>query len=300
MKVVVTGATSFIGKQFVLSAIEKGWDVVAVVRKDSEKVLELKNVVNLQIVELNMEEYYQIGVLAEKCDCFVHFAWNGTRGDERNNYVLQEKNYKNSMDAIESILNIGCKRVITAGSQAEYGCCEGEITEEIECSPNTAYGIYKLKVYEMTKKLCEKRNVTYIEPRIFSLYGPGDFEKTLIMNLIDKMKKNESCNLTQCRQMWDFLYLDDAVKAIINLCEQECKGGVYNLGSGDVRELKDYVEEVKKILHSSSQINYGAVPYPSTGMVSIVPSINKIKKEISWKPMSSFEDGIRAILSKLG
>ena len=111
-----------------------------------------------------------------------------------------------------------------------------------------------------------------------------------IMNLIDKMKKDVSCDLTQCIQMWDFLYLDDAVKAIINLCEQECTSGAYNLGSGDVRKLKAYVEEVKKILHSSSQINYGAVPYPETGMVSIVPSINKIKKEISWEPRVSFEE----------
>lgn len=297
MRIVVTGATSFIGKRFVLTVLEKGWDVVAVVRKNSEKALKLKNVTNLQIVELNMDEYYQIGVLTEKCDCFVHFAWNGTRGDGRNNQVMQENNYKNSMVAIESMLDIGCKRIITAGSQAEYGGCEGEITEEIECVPSTAYGIYKLKVFEMTKQLCEKRNVTYIEPRIFSLYGPGDYEKTLIMNLIDKMKKNASCDLTQCIQMWDFLYLDDAVKAIINLCEQECTSGAYNLGSGDVRKLKAYVEEVKKILHSSSQINYGAVPYPETGMVSIVPSINKIKKEISWEPRVSFEEGIRAIIA---
>ncbi|WP_461811340.1 NAD-dependent epimerase/dehydratase family protein [Faecalimonas sp.] len=297
MKVVVTGATSFIGKQFVLSTVKKGWDIVAVVRKNSTKLSDLKRTSNLEIVELDMDEYYQIGKLTGKCDCFVHFAWNGTRGEERNNQVLQETNYKNSISAIKSIIQVGCGKIITAGSQAEYGCCEGMITEETKCCPNTQYGIYKLKVFERVKQLCEKNNVSYKEPRIFSLYGPGDYEKTLIMSLIDKMKKNEPCNLTQCVQMWEFLYFDDAVNAIIKLCEQDCPNGVYNLGSGDIRKLQEYVEEIKEILRSSSQINYGVVPYPETGMVSIVPSIDRIKKEISWKPCVSFEEGIKSIIA---
>lgn len=295
MRVVVTGATSFIGKKFVLSAVKIGWDVVAVVRRNSSKLSELKTISRLNIVELNMNEYAQIGEMTGKCDCFVHFAWNGTRGQERNDQILQEANYENSIEAIRSMIGAGCKRIITAGSQAEYGYCGGVITEETECHPNTQYGIYKLKVFDTVKKFCEDNNVSYKEPRFFSLYGPGDYDKTLIMSLISTMKKNEPCDLTECVQMWDFLYIDDAIDAVIKLCEQECPDGAYNLGSGDVRMLKQYVEEMKEILYSSSQLNYGTISYPETGMVSIFPSVEKIKREISWQPKVSFREGIERI-----
>lgn len=297
MRVVVTGATSFIGKQFVVSAVKIGWDVVAVVRRNSPRVSELEMISNLEIVELNMDEYAKIGEMTGKCDCFVHFAWNGTRGQERNDHVMQEENYKNSIAAVSSMIAVGCKRIITAGSQAEYGCCEGIITEETECHPNTQYGIYKLKVFETVKKLCEEKKVSYKEPRFFSLYGLGDYDKTLIMSMIGTMEKNEPCNLTQCIQKWDFLYIDDAIGAVIKLCWQDCPDGAYNLGSGDVRELREYVEELKDILKSTSQLNYGEIPYPETGMVSIFPSIEKIMREISWHPTVSFSEGINRIIT---
>lgn len=296
MKVVVTGATSFIAKRFVYAATEKGWNVVAVVRRNSKKICEFSAIDNLVIVEMNMDEYSQLGEMVGSCDVFAHFSWNGTRGQDRLDYVMQEENYINSVEAIKSMIHVGCKRIITAGSQAEYGPCDGIISEETLCCPNTPYGIYKLKLFYKTKKLCELNDVLFIEPRFFSLYGPGDFEKTLIMSMIHNMKNNKPCDLTQCIQMWDFLYIDDAIDAIIEFCKRDCVGGVYNLGSGDTRELKSYIEELKSILNSTSTLNYGIIPYPTTGKVSICPSIKKIKRELGWKAKTTFSQGICNII----
>lgn len=296
MRVVVTGATSFIGYEFIKATVAKGWDVVAVIRKDSSKRSILNSLNGINVVELNMDKYMQIGNMVGKCDCFVHFAWNGTRGVERTSVELQAENYQNSVNAIRSIISVGCKRIIIAGSQAEYGPCMGTIEETMPCTPNTQYGIYKYKLYEEAKKICKEYSVSFKEPRFFSLYGPGDFSKTLIMSMIDNMRKNNLCELTECIQLWDFLYISDAIEAVIGLCEKDCLDGAYNLGSGDTRQLKEYVEELKKILHSESALNYGAVPYPKTGMVSICPSITKICKELNWKAKTSFEEGIKNIL----
>lgn len=299
MKVVVTGATSFIGKKFIYAAIEKGWDVVAVVRRNSAKIDGFSKITGLKIVEINMNEYSKLGEVVGRCDVFVHFAWNGTRGQDRSDQFMQEENYTNSMDAIRSMIYSGCKRIITAGSQAEYGPCSGMISEGTPCRPNTPYGIYKLKVFKETKELCELKGVSFKEPRFFSLYGPGDYEKTLIMSMIHNMKNNSPCDLTQCVQMWDFLYIDDAIDAVIKLCTQDCAEGVYNLGSGDTRELKSYVEELKCILNSTSILNYGAVPYPESGMVSIYPSIKKLQCELGWKACTSFSQGINSIVDAI-
>lgn len=297
MRVAVTGATSFIGKAFVSFALKKGWDVLAIVRKATPELVYLQKAFGVKVLEISMEDYSRFPTNIGKMDCLVHFAWNGTRGAFRCDEELQRINFESSKELFKVLINSGCGRIITAGSQAEYGPCSGLITEETSCNPNTAYGYYKYKQYEYAKLQCQQDGVSYKEPRIFSVYGAGDFERTLIMTLIQNMSNNRDCMLTECVQKWDYLYIKDAVSAIIGLCECHCLDGAYNLGSGDVRSLHDYVEELKKIIHSNSKIVYGAVPYPSTGMVSIYPSIEKIKSEINWKPNYAFEQGIKEMLA---
>lgn len=295
-KMVITGATSLIGKAVVQTA--HNWNVMAVVRRGSNKADSLRSMPNVKTLELNMEEYGTIGKVVGKADCFVHLAWKGTRGAERMNNELQESNFIHSLNAVKSMLDTGCKRIITAGSQAEYGNINGIITEEVKCHPNTAYGKYKLELYKTASLICKARGIEYKEPRIFSIYGSGDYENTLIMSLLCKMKNNKPCDLTDGIQRWDFLNVDDAARAILTLCVENCPDGAYNLASGDIRTLREYVEELKEILKSTSELRFGTVPYPSTGMVSIEPDIAKICKETSWKATLDFKAGVMQMMTK--
>ena len=71
--------------------------------------------------------------------------------------------------------------------------------------------------------------------------------------------------LTQSVQMWDYLFIDDACDALIKLIDSGASGA-FNFASGDCRQLKDYVLEMRQVLHSRSELRFGAVPYPPTGM----------------------------------
>ena len=295
MKICITAANCFIGLPLVRKASDCGWNVVAVVRKGNTQKEMIDTISNTSVIELNLEEYSRLGEKVGPVDCLVMLTWNGTRGQARSDEYLQVKNYECCYAAVESAIKYGCKKIVTAGSQAEYGIVDGIITEETICNPNTEYGKYKLKLYHSVSELCAKNNVTHIEPRFFSLYGPGDFENTLIMANIRKMLKNEACDMTECSQLWDYLYIDDAVDALEKLCARG-NSGIYNFGSGDVRPLYEYMEEMKLVIHSESELNFGAVPYGSAGPVSIHPSVKKLQNEINWKAQYSFKDGIETIL----
>ncbi len=294
-RLVITGATSFIGKAIIRAADE--FDIKAVVRRNSDKAVELRKMPNVEVIERNMDEYATLGSAVGAADCYIHLAWKGTRGEDRMDEALQRENYVYGMQAIESMLAAGCKRVITAGSQAEYGNVTGLITEEVPCNPNTSYGNYKLRLYETVSQLCEEKGVSHKEPRIFSIYGPGDYKNTLIMSLIAKLSRNESCDLTAGTQKWDYLHVDDAAAAILTLATAECPDGAYNLASGDVRTLRDYIEELYEILQSDSKLNFGAIPYPPTGAVSIEPCIQKIQSLTGWKAKVCFRDGINRMIA---
>lgn len=300
MKIVITGTTSMIGAALCRELIERGHDVIAIVRTGCSKLSVLPVSEHLRIIALDMEEYGSMSeVLRESVDAAVLLAWDGTRGHARNEERIQKANYLNSMRAVKELCELGCRTILTAGSQAEYGPWHSKEcqTEDSDANPNTAYGIYKLKFYKDAYCLCERRNIKVIEPRFFSIYGPDDHEETLVLSMLKNMVRNMPCRLTECKQMWDFLYISDAVAGLIILLEHECPGGIYNFGSGDVRQLKEYVEEMHRITESTSELQYGVLPYPETGMVSIRPSVDKLKA-MGWQPEVSFEEGINRILQQ--
>lgn len=295
--VVITGATSFIGMALVKKMVSENIHVIAVVRSNSNKIESLSEYgESITVIRLDMTEYYKLGECIGKADCFIHLAWNGTRGSDRMNKDLQKLNVRYGLEAIESIVLAGCNKIILAGSQAEYGPVSNKISEKICSNPNTEYGRAKYELYCKANDFCENNGTICCEARIFSIYGPGDNENTLIMKLIDCMKKDELCELTECKQNWDYLYIDDAADAIMSLVNTECESGIYNIASGDIRQLKEYVEEMRSILCSQSEIQYGVIPYPTTGMVNINPDISKIHGMTGWRNKTPFCEGIKKIV----
>lgn len=296
-KAIITGATSFIGLHLIKKLIEEQWKVYAVVRKESNKVVLLPQNKLIEIIYLNMDEYDQLGShIPESCDIYISLAWNGTRGNTRMDTQKQKENYLYSMAALKTAVKIGCKIIINAGSQAEYGSMKTKITENDVCRPNTEYGFWKLKYYEEGMKYCEKHGISFKEARFFSLYGEDDNAQTMVLSILYNMINNYPCKLTKCIQLWDFLYIDDAIDGIWRLINMPCANGAYNFGSGDIRPLKEFVMEMYKISNSKSQLLFGAIPYPQTGMVNVCPDISKLQTQTGWNAATDFSQGIHKII----
>ena len=294
-KVVISGSTSFIGQHLIEKLNELDYKIYAIIRKNSSKKNILLKFNNVNIIELDMEEIDQLPKLInEKCDTFYHFAWNGTRGIDRNDKEKQEQNVILSMRVLESAAKIGCKTFFTSGSQAEYGVQEKKVNENDQCNPNTAYGKAKLEFYKKAKSYCEKNSIRLIEPRFFSIYGPGDFSQTLVMSSLKKMNNNEDIELSSCKQLWNFLYIKDAVHALVMLNENKNASGIFNLASDVTKPLKDFVLVMKETINSQSNLLFNdKVP------VGINPNNKKLKNMIKWHEDYSFEEGIREIISTL-
>jgi len=276
-RVIITGANSFLGREIVSAAEGKYkiYPIVRIVTKADE-------------ISCSMNEYKKLDLLIkEPCDSLICLAWNGTRGETRSNPEIQRQNLEYSLDLLEFAKRNGVKNVILAGSQAEYGVCDEEITEETVCKPVTEYGKYKKFFYE--KALESGLNVK--NARIFSLYGEGDYKGSMIMSVLEKMMKNEDCELTDSLQMWDYLQVKDAAEALVRLLE---KGeiGAYNVASDSPRPLKEYILEMQRITGSKSRLLFGA----KQGTAGIFPNIEKMKK-IGWQPKISFEAGIKALIN---
>ena len=131
------------------------------------------------------------------------------------------------------------------------------------------------------------------------MYGAKDHPWSMIMQCLQKMQTNERIELSACTQNWNYVYVDDAAKMIIGLCnaymqQPEIPSGIYNIASVDTRLLKEFVEEMRTITGTQSEIVYGA--FKPQVVVALNPSIAKIMRYIT-PTFIPFEEGVKKILS---
>lgn len=292
-KIVITGATGFIGTPLVKKFIRQNDEVYAVIRPNSQNISKLQSLSQIKIVPLDVQHIEELPKYVENADCFIHTAWEGIRGASRQDENLQQKNCECSMNAAKVASEIGCRVFLGIGSQAEYGVTEEVITEAMAEHPKTEYGQWKLKTYQTLQKQYANTDMKIIWARVFSAYGPGDTPTSLIETCMRNMQENKELLLTECVQEWNYIYIDDVVEAIYRLASaKECEG-IYNIASGDNRSLKEYVLELKELLKSDSRICFGAVPYGPGGPVGFKVEIEKLCNKLQWKPEISFAEGIQ-------
>ena len=303
----VTGATSMVGSSLIRSLLRHDVEVVfAVVQENSKNLGKLPSDDRIVVIPCNCEQYDHLPeLISEKCDAFYHFAWISSELQGRDRYYDVQVGYQNigqSLKALESAAKLECQTFVGAGSQAEYGNRrERTQSPEDASDPITAYAIAK----DCTRRMCMLKgvqlgiNVQWV--RIFSVYGPHDRKNTLISSILPKLCKNDDIALTECKQTWEYLYEDDAGEGLYfaGLTPREEGSNVYCLGSGDAKELKQFIEQMVEVTNSSSTLLYGKIPYTEDMVMNLHADISKLKEKTGWDgPKVSFCEGIRQCLTK--
>ncbi|MBE5982865.1 MAG: NAD(P)-dependent oxidoreductase [Paenibacillaceae bacterium] len=309
MNVVVTGATSFLGRAVANRLLKQGSRVYAVVRPGSENLRYLPSDQDgLVIIERELGELDTLDqVIHEPCQAFYHFGWDGSGSENRMKREVQQKNVVDALKALEGARRLGCRRFLFSGSQAEYGIHKGALSEETDCSPVSEYGKAKL---DFLKQATEKTNqwqqegissMEYIHARIFSVYGPGDHPWSLVESCLRAFTRGEYISLGECTQMWNFLYLEDCVRALILLMEQEKESvsGIYNVAAPEeeTKPLREYIRQMYETMGYHGSYSYGRRRPNAEGLANLIPDISKLEKNTGFSPLVSFSEGVKKTCS---
>lgn len=298
---IVTGPTGAIGIALVSLLASKGIEVYAVVNPESPRKDRVPKAENVHVVECGLSE---IAYLPEKpgigkADAFFHLAWAGTAGPGRNDIALQNNNLRAALEAVEAAESLGCKVFVGTGSQAEYGRVSEPLRPEMPLRPENAYGIAKMQAEKMTRELCRSYGIRHVWPRILSVYGPYDNERAMIPNLIRALQRGERPKLTEGAQVWDYLFSEDAAKALYALALHGKDGCAYPLGSGEKRPLRAYVEELRDVVSPGAELGFGEIPYGDRQVMFLSADISAIQKDTGWRPETPFKEGIRKCLEAM-
>lgn len=293
----ITGATGFIGAAVTAELLAAGAAVAVLLRPDSnpKRLSALSGYVELTYSSL-ADEQLKNNLSAFKPDVFVHCAWRGVSGSERNEGYQLTENIPATMESVQLASASGCRHWIGLGSQAEYGNLNRLLNEDASTRPTTLYGKAKLAGGVVALGLCEVYKITGSWLRIFSTYGPGDSPHWFLPYVTQELIAGRAPNLTGCEQIWDYLYVTDFARAVLSVANSNSPG-VFNVGSGNARPLKHYVEMVRNELESSLEPKYGVIPYRPDQVMHLEADTSRIRKMTGWSPQIEISDGLRTFVA---
>lgn len=308
---IITGANGFLGSHLAKALSKRDVKVYAIVKDETRNIKNLEHLKNIEIIYCDLFNLKKLKEKIEKVekktkkentktiDIFYHFAWAGTSGDERGNETLQLMNVQASCDALKVAKEMNIKNFIFPGSVMEYEC-QGCIPKDGQHPGlGNIYSSAKLTAHYMTKTLAAKLEMNYKTLIISNIYGPGEisnrFINTTLLNLINR----KETAFTEGNQPYDFIYIDDAISAMLLVGEKGKPFCNYYIGNKEQRPLKEYIKEMRDCIDKEIPLGFGKVPFNGEALTYKAFKTDTLEKEFNFKPEVTFKEGINQTIQWL-
>ena len=262
MKVLVTGATGFVGRHLVAALLARGCAVRAVAR-NVETAASMPWINNVEFVAADIHAAdLDIAALTDGIDVLAHLAWPGLP-----NYRALfhfEHNLMADYRFIKGAVEAGVKQVLVTGTCFEYGMQSGPLGESVEPQPSNPYGLAKHTLHLFLQNLQQEKPFTLQWARLFYLHGEGQNPNSLLAALDRAIDAGEaSFNMSGGEQLRDFLPIASAADYLAAILHQRDFNGVINCASGQPVSVRALVEQRLRERGAALKLNLGHYPYPS-------------------------------------
>jgi len=262
VKVLVTGATGFVGRHLVAALLERGCEVRAVARNaETAQGMPWINHVEFVAADIHAADL-NVVALTEGIDALAHLAWPGLP-----NYRALfhfEHNLMADYRFIKSAIEAGVSQVLVTGTCFEYGMQSGPLSESTEPRPSNPYGLAKHTLHLFLQNLQQEQPFTLQWARLFYLHGQGQNPNSLLAALDRAIDAGEaSFNMSAGEQLRDFLAIETAASHLAAILHQRDFGGVVNCASGQPVSVRALVERRLRERGATLALNLGHYPYPT-------------------------------------
>ena len=296
-KILVTGATGFIGKNLVESLKEK-FEVYALILDEKEKnvIPQIDYILWKTFFDRENEIKTLDGKKLGKIDTVIHLASYGVNPKDNDIDKMIESNINLTKDLILNLERVSCKNIIFTGSGFEYGD-KGKVKlkEDMELNPFSLYGATKVSAFLIGKKLCESLGINYINLRLFNIFGEYEGSNRLIPQIINNYLEGKELNFTAGNQVRDYLYIKDIIEVYEMILEKNIYNNeTYNVCSSEEVTIKEFITKVADTIGINKDfLNFGAIPSRKEEALYIVGDNSKLKRDFNWNRKYSYEFGIK-------
>jgi UDP-glucose 4-epimerase len=292
-RVLVTGASGFIGMHLIKALARVGAEVTSVVTPDRDSPRFQALPISLRRVVV--DACAMGDVIREVSPRYV-IHLNAYISLERSLKAVRESiqtNLLSTIDLLTASTEVKADRVILMGSCEEYGQKYCPFDPTLVLQPNSPYGASKAAGTAYASMFYGSFHLPTVVLRPSVVYGPDQSPRQLISMVMDALADNRPIDVTAGRQTRDFVYIDDVVDSImLSLTNDAVVGGIYNVGSGEVVTVRETLEMIERITGRSGLIQYGARPYAESERFHYEPMLEETFKALAWHPSVMLEDGL--------
>lgn len=293
-KVIVTGATGFIGYALVEKLVSEHVKVYAIVRGNSNQIEKLYKLNGVEIIYCELSEVRKLKELLPQqgYDTFFHFAWQGVSNQDAKDLDVQLMNVKYACEAVKVAKALGCKHFIFAASIMEYEVMKLMETS-LEVDQRNIYRTAKIAAHYMTRIVANSLSINYNAAIISNVFGRGEISNRFINSTLRKMLKGERTQYTKATQLYDFVYILDAVEMLQLIAEKGIANKNYYIGSMQPQVLKEYIYAIRNCVDEKLPLGIGEnKEYVGVSLNYEEIDIYACRDDFGFEPKYTFEEGI--------
>jgi len=299
VKVLVTGASGFIGRNMLRMLLNQGYEVASIGRH----TVDTPGVEEIIIPRLDYDELDN-AFEGRGVDAIVHLAAAGVNPHDRDDVEVMRVNSLLPGILVLLAAKYQIKSVVVAGSSSEYQVTRGtqKLNESSALECKKLYGATKAAGSLLALSQGEVHQVPVAIVRLFNAYGPGEAPHRLLPSLLSNLWAGNEVKLSLGTQIRDFVYIADVCSGLIAvmnaLTGSVSNSGVYNLSTGIGNSVRDFALTVASIMAVDDDLlKFGALPFRPDDEPYVVGDNKAIKQLCGWSPQFSMSDGIAEVVA---
>jgi len=258
-KILVTGATGFVGVNFLNKLFKKKNIQINIVVKKNKKNFFIKNKKKINKIyttkDFFNENYSFYKKITNDIDFVFHLAWFAKPGK----YLDSKKNFdclKGTLNFAEACEENKIKKFVGIGTCFEYDTKDGYLSVKTALKPSSIYAASKAATYFLLSNFFFKNKISFLWCRLFYVYGNGESNKKLISTLHNSLQNNRIVKLTNGNHIRDFINIKDAVVDIMNYSFSK-KTGSINICSGKPTSIREIATKIANIYKKKHLLKFG-------------------------------------------
>lgn len=296
-RVIMTGATGFIGANLDRRLLTDGHEVHLLVRQGYSpwRIEAIRADVQLHEVNLGDEGGLTQVVRNIRPDWVFHLAAYGAYSYQTDLRRMVETNITGTMNLVAACLKTGFEAFVNTGSSSEYGFKDHAPSETEWLEPNSHYAVTKASATLFCRYTAQRRGVQLPTLRLYSVYGPYEEPTRLMPTLIVRGLNGELPPLVNPDTAHDYVYVEDVVDAYLLAASQPNQepGALYNVGTGIQTSLREVVEVTRCVLRIAMEPKWSSMTNRLWDTNVWVSDNRKIRAELGWRPRHTFEQAFR-------
>ena len=261
MKILVTGATGFVGQHLLPELLAQGHEITAVARNRTRaQSFSWIDQVAFVPCDIHDDLEHAPDVLRQQ-DVAIHLAWPGLPNyNDRSHF---ERTLPADYRFIKWLVKGDIRQLLVTGTCLEYGMREGCLSERMKPEPQNPYAMAKDTLRKELEPLAKKNGIALQWARLFYMFGPGQNPSSLLAQLDQAIKDGAGTfNMSGGEQLRDYLPVEEVGRRLAVLAGRAECTGVVNICSGTPISVRRLVEEHLTKRKAHIALNLGYYPYP--------------------------------------